>query len=275
MSGSSVRIVSMALNVPGPVAVARAVAGGAEAIKVEPPWGDPLATLCRRWYDDLHAGVRIERIDLKTVEGAMRMRELLGGADVFLASHRPAALARLRLDPPSLSEDFPDLRHVNIVGDTANPEEAGHDLTYQARAGLLSQSLPLTLIADMAGAERTHGVLADVMQHPGDVRVVGLFDALRDLAAPLSYGLTGSGNPLGGGNPAYGIYATREGAIAVTALEPHFRARLFEGLGLDDGADPTAVFATRTAAEWEAWAASRDIPLVRCLAPSDVTSKRS
>jgi crotonobetainyl-CoA:carnitine CoA-transferase CaiB-like acyl-CoA transferase len=253
----------MALNVPGPVAVARAVAGGAEAIKVEPPWGDPLATLCKTWYDDLHAGVRIERIDLKAVQGAMRMRELLGDADIFLASHRPAALARLRLDPPSLNEDFPELRHVNIVGDTANPEEAGHDLTYQARAGLLGTTLPLTLIADMAGAERAHAVLTDVMHSPGDVRLVGLFDVVRDLAAPLTYGLTGAGHELGGANPAYGIYATRDGAIAVTALEPHFRARLYEGLGLPDGADPSAVFATKSAAEWEQWAAARDIPLVR------------
>ena len=68
------RVVSMALNVPGPVALARAVAEGAQAIKIEPPWGDPLASLCRPWYDELHAGIRIEPIDLKSVAGAIRMR---------------------------------------------------------------------------------------------------------------------------------------------------------------------------------------------------------
>lgn len=254
----------MALNVPGPVAVARAVAGGAEAIKIEPPWGDPLRTLCPSWYGELHANVRIETIDLKSVNGAMQMRELLADADIFLASHRPSALARLRLDPPSLAEDFLALRHINIVGDTANPEEAGHDLTYQARAGLLNRELPLTLIADMAGAERAHAVLKDVMPHPGAVRQVGLFDALNDLAAPLRFRLTGNGNHLGGANPAYNIYATRDGAIAVAALEPHFRARLYESLGLPDGADPTEVFATKTSVEWERWALERDVPLARC-----------
>jgi crotonobetainyl-CoA:carnitine CoA-transferase CaiB-like acyl-CoA transferase len=169
---------------------------------------------------------------------------------------------------------------VNIVGDVANPEEPGHDVTYQARAGLIDPAapernakagdrLPRTLFGDMAGAERAHGVLKDVMQHPGAVRVIGLFDALRDLAAPLHYGLTGPGRHLGGGNPAYGIYAAREGLVAVGALEPHFRARLFEGLGLPDGSDPSVVFATKTAAEWEAWALERDIPLVRCNFPQD------
>ena len=114
----------------------------------------------------------------------------------------------------------------------------------------------------MAGAERAHAAIKDVMNHPGASREVGLYDALSDLAAPLRYGLTAPGGHLGGGNPAYGIYAAREGAIAVTALEPHFRARLYEGLGLGDGDDPSAVFTTKTAIEWEQWAAARDLPLV-------------
>jgi alpha-methylacyl-CoA racemase len=265
-----VRIVSMALNAPGPVAIARLVAGGARAIKIEPPWGDPLEGLCKTWYDDLHRGVTIERIDLKTSEGSTRARSLLADADVFLASHRPSALARLGVDAVSLQHAFPSLRHVNIVGDASNPEQPGHDLTYQARAGLLpalsgvegQDALPLTLVADMVGAERAHAVIKDAMQHPGASRVVGLYDALRDLAAPLRHGLTAAGGYLGGGNPVYGIYAAREGRVAVTALEPHFRARLYEGLGLADGDDPSAVFATKTAIEWERWAAARDLPLV-------------
>jgi alpha-methylacyl-CoA racemase len=252
----------MAQNVPGPVAVARAVAEGAQAIKIEAPWGDPLEQLCKPWYDDLHRGVRVERIDLKTATGLARLRALLQDNDIFLASHRPSALARLGLDRDSLARDFPRLRHVNIVGDTENPEQPGHDLTYQARAGLLQNALPRTLIADMAGAERAHAAINEVMHHPGASRVVGLYDVLHDLAAPLRHGLTATGAHLGGGNPAYGIYAAREGAIAVGALEPHFRARLYEGLGLADGADPRAVFATRTAIEWERWAATRDLPLV-------------
>ena len=252
----------MAQNVPGPVAVSRAVADGARAIKIEPPSGDPLESLCTAWYGELHARVRVERLDLKSPTGTGRMKALLEDADIFLASHRPSALARLGLDRDSLARAFPQLRHVNIVGDTANPEEPGHDLTYQARAGLLRNAMPLTLIADMIGAERAHAAINDVMREPGASCVVGLYDALRDLAAPLHHGLTAIGGHLGGGNPAYGIYRAREGSIAVGALEPHFRARLYQGLGIADGDDPTAVFATRSAIEWEEWAASRDIPLV-------------
>ena len=256
------RIVSIAQNVPGPVAVSRLVAEGATAIKIEPPWGDGLAALCKPWYDQLHEHVRVTRLDLKTPAGIAGLKRLLEDADVFLASQRPSALARLQLDAASLAREFPRLRHVNIVGDTANPEEPGHDLTYQARAGLLQGGMPLTLLADMSGAERAHATIKDVMREPGSSRVVGLYDTLRDLAAPLYQGLTSPGGHLGGGNFSYRIYAAKEGAIAVGALEPHFRERLYEGLGLPEGDDPSAVYATRTAIEWEQWAAARDLPLV-------------
>ena len=219
--------------------------------------------------------MQVERLDLKSAPGISRLKTLLQDTDVFLASHRPSALTRLGLDQASLASEFPHLRHVNIVGDIANPEEPGHDLTYQARAGLLPAlsgvagpgAMPLTLLADMAGAERAHAAIKDVMREPGSHRVIGLYDALKDLAAPLHHGLTGPGGPLAA--PIRRTASTRRvtRGIAVGALEPHFRARLYEGLGLADGSDPGPVFATRTAAEWEAWAASLDLPLVALRKP--------
>ncbi len=258
-----VRIVSVAQNVPGPVAVARLVRRGAAAVKIEPPAGDQLERLCQPWYDELHTGVSVERLDLKSAAGMAALKAHLASCDLFLASQRPAALARLGLDALSLAREFPALRHVNIVGATADPEDAGHDLTYLAQPGLLHRALPPTLVADMLGAERAYAAAIELMNEPpGSHRVVGLADGIHDLAAPLRHGLTAPGGPLGGGNPAYGIYDAREGAIAVAALEPHFRTRLYESLGLADGADLSAVFKTRTAAEWEAWARSRDLPIV-------------
>lgn len=263
------KIVSLALNLPGPVAVSRLVAEGATAIKIEPPWGDPLAGICKPWYDELHANVPVERLDLKTAAGLDALKTRLASADVFIAGHRPRALIRLGLDADALATQFPSLRHLNIVGDTSHPDKAGHDLNYQARAGLVQGALPLTLAADMAGAERAHGaVLAMMHEGPGSRRVVGLFDAVYDLAAPLRHGLTVPGGPLGGADPAYGISATRKGLVAVGALEPHFRARLYEALELPDGSDLAITMLTRTAAEWEEWALARDIPLVEVKASS-------
>ena len=255
-------IVSMAQNVPGPVAVARLVADGAEATKIEAPWGDPLEGLCKSWYDELHARVAVVRLDLKTGEGMRSLADLLGSTDVFIASHRPAALARLALDAASLSHRFPLLRHLNIVGDTAHPDEPGHDVTYQAKAGLLQHGLPKTLLADLFGAERAHAAIIEMMhQGPGGRRVVGLFDALSALTAPLRHGLTAPGGMLGGANPAYAVYQATDGAVAVGALEPHFRERLYAALGLADGSSLAAILATKSAAEWERWGAERDLPI--------------
>ena len=44
-----IRIVSTAVNVPGPVAVAMLRDRGAAVVKVEPPAGDPLSAWAPRW----------------------------------------------------------------------------------------------------------------------------------------------------------------------------------------------------------------------------------
>jgi crotonobetainyl-CoA:carnitine CoA-transferase CaiB-like acyl-CoA transferase len=257
-----VRVVSIAVNVPGPAAVARLVAQGAAALKVEPPWGDPLAQLCPSFYDELHRGVERITLDLKSAEGIAALFDRLANADLFLASHRPSALARLGLDADSVIARCPSTRYLNIVGDTAEPEEAGHDLTYLAKEQLLANTLPPTLLADMAGSERAvTAALLLLRGAPGSRADVGLRDSLHALTAPRRHGLTAEGGILGGANPAYNVYRALDGFIAVAALEPHFRARLYEHLLLPDGAPLTDAFRHRKAKEWEQWALDRDIPL--------------
>jgi crotonobetainyl-CoA:carnitine CoA-transferase CaiB-like acyl-CoA transferase len=262
---ADVRIVTMALNAPGPVAAAHLRAAGARVTKVEPPTGDPLESYVPAWYRELHEGVIVERIDLKSADGVQRMRALLADADLFLASQRPSALARLGLDAESLLHEHSNLRHLrwlNIVGELDAPEVPGHDLTYLAKAGLLGSEVPKTVFADVLAAEHAYATaLLLLRQPPGSRAQVGLYDSLAPLVAPLKHGLTGRGNLLGGRLPAYGIYDTRDGRIAIAALEPHFRRRLYEALDLPLDAELTAVFVTRTAAEWEEWASVHDVPI--------------
>jgi alpha-methylacyl-CoA racemase len=249
----------MALNVPGPLAVERFAADGARVVKVEPPAGDPLESMAPAWYAEMHRALRVERIDLKRREGRERLQLLLDDADVFVSSQRPAALARLGLDSLSLRA----IRWVNIVGDRAAPNIAGHDLTYQARAGLLGESMPSSLFADVMGSERAFcAVLMVLREPPGAHTEVGLYDSLSPLLAPLKHGMTAVGGILGGGLPAYRIYRARDGWCAVAALEPHFRARLYEALDLVLDAPLEEAMLARTAEEWEQWARERDLPIV-------------
>jgi crotonobetainyl-CoA:carnitine CoA-transferase CaiB-like acyl-CoA transferase len=271
------RIVSLAVNVPGPVAAAALRDLGASVVKVEPPSGDPLAAVSAGWYADLRRGMDVQVLDLKAPADRLRLDDWLEAADLLLTSTRPAALDRLDLAWTKLHARFPRLCQVAIVG-YGSPRQivAGHDLTYQSEVGLVTPpAVPPTLIADLGGAQRAViAALALLMARDrsgeGTYVEVSLAEAARFFAEPLVQGLTGKGNPLGDGLPAYGLYRTRDGWLAVAALEPRFRETLGRELGVDpsDREALARAFANRPSAEWEEWAAARDLPLIGVRLPS-------
>ena len=258
-----VRILTIAQNVPGPLAVARMRQAGAHVTKIEPPTGDPLLTLSPAWHAELHAGIAIERTDLKSDVGHECAMTLLRDVDVFITSQRPSLLTRLRLDSETLRTRIPTLRYLRILGSIQDPERPGHDLTYQAQSGLLADEMPRTLAADVMASERAFaGTLALLRLPPGSVMDVGLVESLAPLLAPLRHGLTLPNGPLGGAAPQYRVYTARAGRIAVAALEPHFETRLYRELDRPTRTDLSSCFLERTADEWEAWASERDLPIV-------------
>jgi len=269
-------VVSLAANVPGPVACARLRALGARVVKVEPPAGDPLEAYSAAWYRELAAGQEVVRLDLKDPEGRGALDGLLAAADLLVTSSRLSGLERLGLGWAALHARFPRLCQVAVFGHPgAERDRAGHDLTYQAAQGLAGPGgPPRTLLADLASAERAAGaalalLLARERGAEAGYAEVTLAEVAADLAAPLRHGLTAPGGLLGGGLPAYGVYAAREEHVALAALEPHFAARLREALGVPELTREAleAALAARTAAEWEAWADARDLPLAALRQP--------
>jgi alpha-methylacyl-CoA racemase len=265
-----IQVVSLAVNLPGPVAAAHLRRLGAAVVKVEPPDGDPLEAACPQWYRALNHRQEVLRLDLKVEADRARLHDRLAGADLFITAVRPAALQRLGLSWTDLYPRYPRLLHVGIVGHPApNEDLPGHDLTYQARLGLLTPPhLPRVLVADWAGA---HAVVSAALglvlarergQGCQSVQVT-LEEAAADFAEPLRHGLTAPGGFLGGGLPSYSLYRARDGWVAVAALEGHFWKRLLAELGLavPDREALQTLFATRTADEWERWAAERDLPI--------------
>lgn len=266
-----VRMVSLAVNIPGPVAAARLRALGASVAKVEPPGGDPLRLAVPEWYAELAEGQEVLALDLKEADGRATLERLLTDADLLLTSSRPAALARLGLGSAALHARHPGLSQVAITGyPPPEADQPGHDLTYQAGLGLVEPpALPRALLADLAAAERAVSaalalLLARRREPAGRIAYVAISAAAEAFAEPLRRGLTVPGGILGGGDPGYGLYRAREGWIAVAALEPHFRVRLADALGVDaaDRAALERAFASRSADEWERWAAERDLPVV-------------
>jgi crotonobetainyl-CoA:carnitine CoA-transferase CaiB-like acyl-CoA transferase len=275
-----VRVLSLALNLPGPAALLRCRGMGAACLKLEPPGGDPMALYNRPAYAALHEGIAIKAADLKTDAGQQQMHAELARTDVLLTSFRPSALRKLGLDWPALQVRHPSLSQVAIVGAPGErAEEPGHDLTYLAESGLVTGTeLPPTLYADMGGALlASEAVLqAALLRARGGATARGVYlevalNASADwLALPRTWGLTQPDGAVGGAHAGYRVYPCADGRVAVAALEPHFAARLCEAAGLPSrdmlaAATREALAAwlrQRTRAELDAMARERDVPLL-------------
>jgi alpha-methylacyl-CoA racemase len=268
---AGLKIVSLAINLPGPVAVGRLRDLGASVTKIEPPEGDPLSRGCPEWYRTLHANVTVLRLDLKVAADRERLNPILAESDLLLTSSRPAALDRLGLSWSEVHRQFPRLCQVAIIGH-APPDEnqPGHDLTYQATLGLVSlPEMPRVLVADLGGAEEAVSTAVSLLlaRERGGAAAyaqVSLAEAAARFALPLQHGLTLSSGLLGGGWPGYNLYRALEGWVAVAALEPHFAERLKLELAVESFTHEAlgVAFGRNTAAEWETWAATRDLPIV-------------
>ncbi|MBS7807498.1 CoA transferase [Variovorax sp. PCZ-1] len=231
------RILSLALNLPGPAALMRLKAFGASCTKLESPAGDPMNAYSKPAYKQMHEGVKIVTADLKTEKGMVKLHKLLEKTDILLTSFRPSALARLGLSWKQLHKAHPHLSQVSIVGDTAAPEIPGHDLTYMAEHDLIQGlHLPPTLFADMGGSLlAVEAVLAAVIQQRTTGRSshqsVGLSQAAQYLALPRHWKLTTPDGLIGGAHAFYQVMPCKDGRVVIAALESHFAERLAKLVG--------------------------------------------
>ncbi|GKS98162.1 CoA transferase [Acidovorax sp. SUPP3434] len=278
-----VRLLSLALNLPGPAALLRCQRLGAECTKLEPPppeghsSADPMAMYSPPAYAAMHAQVRVVHAHLKTDTGQAVLQAELARTDALITSFRPSALAKLGLGWDALHARYPRLSMVRIVGAPGSrAEEPGHDLTYLADAGLVTgTTLPPTLYADMGGALMASEAvlqvqLARAASGQGACIDVALSDAAEWLAQPRDWGLTLPDGDVGGAHAGYRVYSCIDGRVAVAALEPHFLARLARAAGLPPEADPrapgthaaiAAFLQRQTRATLDALATGEDIPL--------------
>lgn len=275
-------MVTIGVNIPGPVAANRLVELGARVVTVLPPAGDPLQHTVPELFEALHRGQTITHLDLKDESDRLSMAALLEDADLLLTAHRPKALRRLGLEFAALCQRYPRLSQVDIVGyPGAEADIAGHDLTYQAAHGLLVPGrMPTTLVADLSAAERAVTAAFAVLRlrdrdGEGAHMEVAISEAARAAALPMEYGLTAPEGFLGGGYPFYTVYEAAEGHVALASLEPQFRERLQELLDLRGTADDlpqlrkelAGAFSRWPAAHWQAWAEANDIPLAALAEP--------
>ncbi len=163
-----VRIIDLTSIIFGPLATQMLGDLGADVIKVESPEGDLLRQvqpsrqpLMGAAFLGANRNKRSVVLDLKTEGDRDELRKLLADADVMISSIRPAALARLSLDPEALRRENPDLITVFATGygqDGPYAAKPAFDDIVQAVSGLAS--LP-TLRDPDAKPDYSPTILAD------------------------------------------------------------------------------------------------------------------
>jgi alpha-methylacyl-CoA racemase len=287
---AGIHVVEVAAYLPGPVCTGVLAALGARVTKVSRPGGDPLRSLpyLAPAYPVVNAGKAEMELDLRSAEGAERLRALASEADVLVDGLRPGALTRLQLGAEALRSLNPRLIYCGLSGFGAVGEGAGrggHDLNFLALSGLLAATtaagepaIPGTQLADLVGGLTAATAILAALQARGPSGLgcaidAPLLGAARWLMAPWhaveGAGAMGEMEPaaaLTGRQACYRLYRTADGRhLAVGALEAHFWARFCAAIGRPELgarqhafdqpaliAEVEAVIAARSMAEWAA-----------------------
>jgi len=248
----------------------------------------------------LNRNKRSIRVDLKSDGGRDVLLRLVRDADVLLESFRPGVLDRLGVGYERLRAENPGLVYCAITGygqDGPYRDRAGHDMNYLGLAGVLGltgerDGPPVQAagqIADIGGGAQmaAFAILAALRERDrsgeGQLVDVSMTDgALSWMAMMAARVFAGDAVPrrgdleLGGRIICYRPYAASDGWVTLGALEPKFWQAWCRGVGREDliahqfeppGSDAhrevQAIFAARTRAEWQAFAAEHDC----CLEP--------
>ena len=262
---SGLRIIELAGIGPGPFAAMMLADHGAEVIRVDRP-GARIDS-----KDPLLRSRRLIGIDLKSVDGKAKVRELVRSADGLIEGFRPGVTERLGLGPDVLLADNPRLVYGRMTGwGQTGPyaQAAGHDINYIALAGALhtygrageKPTPPINMVGDFGGGGMmlAFGMVSALLhaQKTGEGQVIDA--AMTDGAATLMsmiWGFRANGiwnddrgtNLLDTGAHMYDTYATSDGKwISIGSLEPQFYAELRRLVGLADDPDFDAQMDRRT-----------------------------
>lgn len=299
------RVLDLTRHAPGPFAAMILGDYGADVIQIaDPTFHGEHGTSTNAYMklrgspaDQLSRNKRSIGLNLKSPDGLAIFHKLARTADAVIVEWRPGTAERLKADYATLSALNPRLVYCAISGygqTGPHARDAGHDLNYVARSGVLSLMadragrpiVPANIIADFGGGAMAVVAILAALQartHTGRGQFVdcSLTDAARYLATDFAaLSASGRDQPRGGafvtagGVPFYDVYETRDGRyVAVAALEERFFRQLCTRLGCPELGDAQwqserhgemrATFAriifTRTQAEWMADLGGADV----------------
>lgn len=137
---SGVRVLDLTRVLAGPACGRALAAYGADVMRITNP----------HLHDhgghvmDMGLGKLSATLDLRTADGARRLRELVAGCDVFSQSFRPGALARFGFAPDDVAALRPGVVYVTLSA-------FGHEGPWRARRGFE------TIVQSVTGMAHEHG----------------------------------------------------------------------------------------------------------------------
>ncbi|CAA7618374.1 CaiB/BaiF CoA-transferase family protein [Magnetospirillum sp. UT-4] len=286
---AGIRVLDLSQYIPGPFATQWLSDLGAEVVKVEPPAGDPMATMgpldgdgTSVFYKLANRNKAVVTIDLKDEDGRRVFTKMLAAADVLVEAYRPGVLARLGFGPETVGKLNPRLIHCSLSGygqDGPHAAVAGHDLTYVALTGGLWASgtgerpvMTFPPLADHAGAAMVVVAVLAALVRRGTTGKGGQVDvSLSEAALAWMGGVLTQARRFGdggredaiinGGAACYRVYRTRDGRfVALAALEDKFWRRFCAAVERPDwiGRQSDPMPQAALIAELEALFAGRD-----------------
>ncbi|MGE4238812.1 CaiB/BaiF CoA transferase family protein [Ramlibacter sp.] len=195
-------------------------------------------------------------LDLKSKKGHELFMRLVKEADVVFENFSEGTAAKLKVDYARVREANPKIIYASIkaFGEPSDrPQLKGMDIIVQALSGIMEVTgepggaptrwgLP---IADMVSPLFVvNGILAALIQRgrtgEGQAVTVSMLDCLASMVAGENFDvMTQAGYPLKSGNfqdrlCPFGVYAAKDGAVAIVAFSPEWFRSLVGWIGRTD-----------------------------------------
>jgi len=252
----NIQVLDFSSFVPGPLTAKLLADAGAQVTKIERLTGDPLTvppftTADSPVYHWLNQHKNCQHINLKDLAALKLLLQEIADIDVIIESFRPGVMQHLGLGYSTLQQLNPGLIYCSISGFGQTQSRPGHDLNFQAEAGLLRRHavagkipLPSALLADIgAGSYPAVINILLALRHreqtgEGCYLDINMTANLQPFRETLRFSNKPEGQSLDlleGGSPRYQIYQTRDhGKVVVAALEDHFWHLFCQTINLDD-----------------------------------------
>jgi CoA:oxalate CoA-transferase len=255
----------------GPYATFLLARAGATVIKIEPPEGENLRRRHRRDgvadpFASLNANKRAVAIDLKREAGRRVLLDLVAKADVLVENYAPGVMERLGLSTDVLHQANPALVVASGTGyGSSGPyrDYPAMDLSMQAISGVMATTgepdgPPLKAgpaVCDFLAGVHLYGAIVGALfrrlrtGRGARVEVAMMAAAFPTLASNVAMFEPGRTLPSRTGNrhgglaiSPYNVYPTRDGHLAILAINERHWAGVVEVLDLHEAArDPRFV----------------------------------